>query len=179
MDALALVLIFGTRGLVPLLIFRWPFWGGLLSIAADGFDTIIQDVLGAEPLRGHYHTADKLFDTYYLAIEAWVAFLWDDQLARWTAVVLFAWRAAGVVFFEFTEARATLLVTPNIFENFFLFVAGLRTADPAWRVRTPERLLGIVLLVGAPKVLQEYAMHYRAFQTWHFVRDEIILFWKV
>lgn len=178
MDALVLALIFGVRLGVPLLVFRWPFWGGLLCIPADGFDSIIQDVLGAEPLRGHYHHVDKVLDFYYLAIEAWIAYRWDDRLARWTALALFVWRAGGVVFFEITAARATLLVTPNIFENFFLFVAGLRTAEPNWRFRSPVQLAAVVFVVGAPKLLQEYAMHYREFQTWRFVRDEILLFWK-
>jgi hypothetical protein len=31
-----------------------------------------------------------------------------------------------------------------------------------------------LVLVGAPKLLQEYVMHYRRAQTWHFVTRRIL-----
>lgn len=172
------LLIFLVRGGVPLLILRWPFWAGLLCIAADAFDSIIQDVLGVEPLEGHYHQVDKAFDIYYLAIEAWVALHWDDALARLAALVFFSLRLLAVVLFEVTDERWLFFIGPNIFENFFLFVAGMLTLDPAFRVRSPLMLAAIVAFVGAPKVLQEYVMHYREAATFEFVKDNILLFWK-
>lgn len=176
-DLAVLLLIIAFRGGVPFLVFRWQFAGGLLCILADASDSILQDALGAEPLKGHYHLVDKSFDTYYLLFEAIVAYRWADPLARWAAVGLFALRAGGVVFYELTEIRGTFVVTPNVFENFYLFVAGLRSIDPGYRIPSWRWLVAMVVFVGAPKVLQEYVMHYREAATWHFVKENILM-WR-
>ncbi len=175
-DIAVLLLIVVIRTLVPLLVFRWNLAGGLLCIPADASDSILQDVFGAEPLAGHYHLVDKSFDIYYLGIECLVAaWLWRDPLARWTALGLFGLRAAGVVFFELSGFRATFLFAPNVFENFYLFLAGMRSLDSGFRLGSWRQTILIVLAVGAPKLLQEYVMHYREAATWHFVRDNILL----
>ena len=174
MDVVVILLIAAVRGLTPLLVLRFPFWGGLLCIAADAFDSIIQDALDVHPLDNHYHNVDKAFDIYYLAIEAWVVRGWTDVLARNAGLVLFALRLLAVVLFEVTGSRGLFLLGPNIFENFYLFVAGLRTIDPAYRIQSKAQLCVMVLFVGAPKVLQEYVMHYREAATWEFVRENIL-----
>lgn len=176
-DLFVLLLIVALRGGIPFLLVRWQFAGGLLCILADASDSILQDALGVEPLAGHYHLVDKSFDTYYLLFEAVVAYRWLDPLARWAAVALFALRASGVAFYEITEVRQTFLFAPNIFENFYLFVAGMRSIDPSYRIPSWHWLAGIVVFVGAPKVLQEYVMHYREAGTWHFVKENILL-WR-
>lgn len=174
MDALVFILIAAVRLLVPLSIFRWPFWGGLACIAADAFDSVIQDATGIHPLEGHYHNFDKAYDIYYLAFEAWVASGWLDPLARYTALTLFGLRLLAVLLFEVTDVRGLFLIGPNIFENFFLFIAGMKTIDPAYRVTSRLQLAAIVLFVGVPKVLQEYVMHYREAATWEFVKENIL-----
>jgi hypothetical protein len=172
-EVLVLAVLIGMRALAPLLIFRWNFAGGLLAILADGSDAILQDALGAEPLRGWYHEFDKVFDTYYLAIEAIVAWRWPDPIARSLAVSLFALRAVGVIVFEFTEYRGTLLIFPNVFENFYIFVAGMRSADRSFRFPSYRVALLAVVLVGCRKLIQEYVMHFHEAQTWHFVKEHI------
>ena len=62
-ELLALVLIIAIRGLVPLLLLRWPFWGALACIVADVSDSAIQDLFGVNVLGGAYHGFDKAFDT--------------------------------------------------------------------------------------------------------------------
>jgi hypothetical protein len=47
------------------------------------------------------------------------------------------------------------------------------TIDARWRIPSPLHLAGIVAFVGAPKILQEYVMHYREAQTWEFVKEDI------
>lgn len=177
-DTAVLLLIVAIRALVPLLIFRWNFVGGLLSIPADASDSILQDAFGVEPLAGHYHLVDKGFDLYYLAIEAFVAYrLWGDLLAGWAMVGLFTLRAGGVAFFELTDIRQTFFFTPNVVENFYLVVAGLRSIDPTFRISNWRWLALIIVVVGAPKLLQEYVMHYREAHTWHFVKENILM-WR-
>ncbi|WBL36744.1 hypothetical protein O0235_04075 [Tepidiforma flava] len=177
-DAAVLAVIVAVRGLVPLLIFRWNLAGALLAIAADGSDAIIQDVLGAEPLRGCYHEFDKVFDTYYLTIELGVALRWGDPVARWMLAGLFALRLLGIAVFELTGAREVILFAPNVFENYYLVLAGLRSIRPGYRLRGWGEAVLWLAAVTPPKVLQEYVMHYREAQTWHFVRDEIFTPWN-
>ncbi len=174
MDIAVIALIAAVRALTPLLVLRFPFWGGLLCIAADAFDSIIQDALNVHPLDDHYHNVDKAFDIYYLAFEAWVVRGWVDVLARNTALALFGLRLLAVVIFEITGSRGLFLIGPNIFENFYLFCAGMLTIDSSYRFRSRLQLAAVVLFVGAPKVLQEYVMHYREAATWEFVRENIL-----
>jgi hypothetical protein len=70
-DPLALILIFGTRGLAPLAIFRWPFWGGLLCILFDGTDVIIEDAIAPGVITDYYHNIDKTFDTTSQSKRSW------------------------------------------------------------------------------------------------------------
>lgn len=177
MEVIVFLMILAVRGAVPLLVLRWPFWAALACIPADAFDSIIQDALGVHPLEGHYHNVDKAFDIYYLAIEAWVARSWPDLLARATALVLFGLRLLAVILFEITDSRGLFLIGPNVFENFYLFVAGMRTIDPGYRVTSRWQLAAIVVFVGLPKLLQEYVMHYREAETWKFVKENILL-WR-
>jgi hypothetical protein len=177
-DILVFVFVFGTRGLAPLFLFRWPFWAALGSILADATDTMFQDAVGSTVLSAHYHNIDKAFDTYYLGFEAVVAFRWLDPLARWTALTLFGLRLLAAGIYEIWDVRGVFFyLGPNVFENFYLWIAGWLTIDPEYRVRTWQRLALILVLVGPPKILQEYVMHYMDSQTWHFVKRDI-LFWR-
>lgn len=176
-EVAVLAMLIAVRGIVPLLIFRWNFAGGLLAILADGSDAILQDALGAEPLRGWYHEFDKLFDLYYLAFEAAVAWRAFDPISRAVALVLFLLRLVGVAVFEVTQYRSTMFLFPNIFENFYLVVAGMRSIDPAFRFRSWRTACLVAALVAVPKLAQEYTMHYREAQTWRFVKEHILL-WR-
>jgi hypothetical protein len=177
-ETAAVVLIVAVRGLVPFTVLRWPFWGGVLCIAGDVFDSAIEDLLGVDPLGGAYHRVDKAFDAYYLSFEAYVVWhLWTDSLARTTALILFAARFAAVVAFEITHARALFLLGANVFENFYLYIAGRLEIDPTHRLASRRQLLVILAFVGLPKLLQEYVMHFREAQTWHFVTRHILKRW--
>jgi hypothetical protein len=174
-DVAALALIVIVRSLVPFLILRWPFWGLLACLPGDGFDSVVLDLLHADVLEGRYHNVDKVFDTYYLAFAAWVVWSrWiDDLLARRTALSLFVLRFVGVALYQLTAVRAFFLVGANIFENFYIYVAGRQELDRDYRIKNVRRLLLILLFVAVPKLLQEYVMHYRESQTWRFVRTHI------
>jgi hypothetical protein len=177
-ELLALVLIIAIRGLVPLLLLRWPFWGALACIVADVSDSAIQDLMGVNILGGAYHSFDKAFDIYYLSIEAWLAcWRWADPLARPAALALFLVRLTAAVAFELTHVRALFLIGANVFENFYLYIAARLEIDPAYRVKDRAQLALILVLVGAPKLLQEYVMHYREAQTWRFVTRRILTPW--
>ena len=177
-ELVALTLIIIIRGLVPLLLLRWPFWGALACIVGDAFDSAIQDLMGVDVFGDAYHGVDKAFDTYYLSFEAWLAWRrWAAPLARPAALALFLVRLTAAVAFEVTHVRALFLAGANVFENFYVYMAGRLEIDPAYRVKDRAQLALIVVLVGAPKLLQEYVMHYRQAQTWHFVTRRILTPW--
>lgn len=149
------------RLLVPLSIFRWPFWGAVASIIADALDIVLVTLLERHagfPDVWSYHEFDKYLDTYYLLIEVIVVQRWPD-LPRWIASVLFVDRLFGVVLFEITGIRIFLFAFPALIDFFFLFYTAARQYAPDYEL-TPRRLvmwLGILLI---PKMFQEYTVHY-------------------
>lgn len=157
---LGTVFVLVVRLVVPLTIVRWPFWGGLLSIAADTIDILMFQLWGFPGFIG-YHELDKLLDVYYLSIEVVVAQGWPG-LPRTIASGLFGYRLLGVVLFEVTGERVMLFVFPNLFELFFLLCAYLRLYRPAYVLtgRVAALWLGALLV---PKLAQEYALHYAKF----------------
>jgi hypothetical protein len=108
--------------------------------------------------------------------EAWVAFGWLDPLARGAALVLFGLRLIAVVTYEVSDIRQVFVfVGPNIFENFYIWVAGFRSIDPGYRIGSVRNLGFILLITGIPKLVQEYAMHFDPdVQTWKFVKTNIL-----
>jgi len=174
---IAPLLVFAIRLLIPLSIMRWPFWGMLLAIAADASDVIILDKFGWGVWDGtNYHTLDKLFDTYYLAFAVFMSIRWRDILAAKLSFALFIWRVAGVFIFEITQIRQVIFFAPNIFENFYLIVAGLYQFFPGFRANTVKRIIMIFVIAAIPKIIQEYIMHYLEFQTWAFFKANLF-FW--
>jgi len=170
MAALAVVLI---RLLLPLTILRWPFWGAILAILGDISDVVLMDAFGWGWFEGRdYHTYDKLFDTYYLGFEVYMALKWQEALARKTAIFLFSWRLLGVIAFEIFKIRQLVFLAPNIFENFYLLVVGLKKFF-GFRVDNLKRLIILLLIAGIPKIVQEYIMHYLEFPTWPFLKKNL------
>ena len=163
------------RLLVPFSILRWPFWGAIASMLADGADIMIFEKFGIGFLGWErYHFLDKVLDIYYLAFLLFVAQRWDNVLARRTALFLLLWRLTGVIAFEIIQWRGIFLFAPNIFENFYLAVAFMYRYLPRLRL-TAKTLLVILILVSTPKLIQEYIMHYLEFPTWIWIRDHVFL----
>lgn len=159
-----LLIVAAIRLVVPLLILRWPLWGGLASLFVDAFDFLLVIALpiGGWPLP-NYHRVDKALDVYYLSIELMVSLRWPELLCRRISVALFLYRVAGVAAFEITGARSILVIFPNLFENFFLFYCAARRFAPDYAL-TGRRLTAWLFVLLVPKVGQEYALHY---QEWH------------
>lgn len=171
---MALSLIVALRLLVPLAILRWPFWGMLAAIGADAADVVIIDALDwGFGSAGRYHVFDKFADLYHLAFAAWASRTWPEHAVHRTGLLLFAWRAAGALVFAGTGSRQAMLFFPNVFENFYLLVAGLRQFAPAFRLDSGRKLAVALLIAAIPKIAQEYIMHFLEFPTWHFIKTTI------
>jgi len=152
------LIVIALRLVLPLTILRWPLAGGLLALVIDAI----------------YAQLDKWLDLYYLTLELVVARRWSEMVPRRTAYVLFAWRLIGVILFEITLYRPLLVVFPNLFENYFLYILVARRWFPRFVPRTVRQsvLASFILLI--PKELQEYVLHYAQLHPWQWLRETFI-----
>jgi hypothetical protein len=65
----------------------------------------------------------------------------------------------GVAIFELTDARPVLLLFPNVFELYYLFVLTVWRLYPSYEL-TRQRTLGWLTVLLVPKLVQEYLLHY-------------------
>jgi hypothetical protein len=151
----ALVALYRVFGSLPTL--RWPLAGGLLAIFVDLTDLYWFNVLdlGGVP---DYQMFDKLADQVYLAVFLIVALRWTGP-ERTISVVLYAFRIVGFLLFELTGERAVLLLFPNVFEFWFLFIAAFHHVRPAMAWTRWQLAAVLVPLIGAKEV-QEWALHW-------------------
>jgi hypothetical protein len=164
-----------VAGALPVL--RWAFAGALVAIAVDFSDLFQMNLLELGGVR-NYQALDKWLDLAYMATFLIVALRWRGH-ARTIAVSLLAYRLVGVAAFEVAGARSLLLAFPNVFEFWFLFVAGVRRYRPSYELTFARSLLWLVP-VAALKEAHEIVLHggqwlddYRAVDVvqdaWHLV----------
>ncbi len=81
----------------------------------------------------------------------------------------------GFAIFEVTNWKPIFFLAPNIFENFYL-IGGIVNKWYKDYKFTAKRLIAWLVVAAAPKIVQEYLMHFKyPDQTWNFMRDR--LFW--
>lgn len=172
------LIVIGLRIVLPLTILRWPLAGGILALVIDGTDVIMVDAIAralGQPgeFGPFYAQIDKWLDTYYLAIEAIVVRRWPETLLRRTAWALFGWRLVGVVLFELTAVRPLLVVFPNLFENFYLYVLVVRRWFPRLLPTRPITVALVLVALLIPKELQEYVLHQEELHPWQWLRQTL------
>lgn len=168
------------RLFVPLIILRWPFFGGVVAIILDNIDWSTKYLFGIDPVFSYQET-DKILDTYYLALLAISVFWWRNKFAKYFTLGLFIYRFIGFILFETIHLRVFLIIFPNVFENFFfayLLTQALLTTKFSFSllyiknilknlgrklkndIAIPKVYLGsLFVLVLIPKLLQEYQIH--------------------
>ncbi len=166
--------VIGLRLFVPLLILRYCVAGGIVAMLLDGADVIITDALDLGGFGDHYAELDKVLDSYYLTLELLVALGWRNAWARLPAVALFAYRLIGVALFEFTEARIFLFIFPNMFENWWLYVAVVMKWFPRAVPHDFRTLIIPMLALLVPKMAQEYLLHFAEAKPWGWTQDHIL-----
>jgi hypothetical protein len=154
-----LLIFVGTvRLLVPLLILRWPLFGIIASLLLDAFDYHILAFFGSRELI--YHHWDKLLDTYYLGIAAYMTLFWKDSLAKRLGIALFAYRFVGVLLFFITNNPSFLFVFSNFFEIYFIFyLLYVRFSKRSILFTGTTSIFAVLLPIVLPKIIQEYFMH--------------------
>src|SRR3990172_7645940 len=149
-------IIAAVRVLGSLPVLRWPFWGAIFVLLVDLSDLFVMNLLHLGGVKG-YQSFDKWLDQPYMLFFLIVSLRWEPAL-RNMAIGLYVFRAAGFIAFEVAGERDILIFFPNLFEVWFLLIAGMKEFSLDFR---RDRLLvstAAVLLLGA-KMFQEYALH--------------------
>lgn len=171
-----IIAIVRVLGSLPVLVF--PFPGAIIAVLTDLSDLFLMNLLDEGGVRD-YQEFDKWCDQVYMLTFLVVALRWEGR-ARNIAVVLYAYRLVGFVVFEVTQERDVLIFFPNVFEYWFIFVAGVkwfrREGDPA-RGSGPElrdregegtlfpfrystgQLMIVLPVLTAAKLAHEYMLH--------------------
>lgn len=163
-----IIAIVRVLGSLPVLLF--PFPGAIVAMLTDLSDLFLMNLLHEGGVRD-YQEFDKWLDQVYMLTFLAVALRWQGT-PRTVAVVLYAFRLVGFVAFEATQERDLLIFFPNVFEFWFVFVAGVKFfglderwgGSPAARGLVPFRWSSGQLVVVLPvllaiKLLQEFALH--------------------
>jgi hypothetical protein len=154
------------RLVVPLSIVRWPFWGTLATLLADGVDIIIFQ-LTASP-GDEYQRFDKLLDVYYILVQFAVAQGWPSP-ERWVLNALFAYRMIGTLAFEVGGKRELLVFFPNVFTFYFVLLAGLLEFRPTYKLNARRSAAWLTAII-MPTLLLEYSLHWAQwFDQWRAV----------
>lgn len=176
------LIVTGLRLLIPLYIFKKPFWGMVLAVLLDGIEMELLKFLGfwLDPNFfldfGPYQRMDKLLDTYMSTIALFVSLSWPELLAKRASEALYLIRLVGVILFELTQIRILLFFFPNLFEFFFLFSAYMQEYFPNFRFQNRKRLGLILFLLLIPKLAEEYLLHILEARPWTHFKHDILNF---
>jgi hypothetical protein len=165
-----IIVIVRVLGSLPVLF--WPFPGAIIAIASDASDVFIMSLLDQGDVSD-YHRLDKALDQVYMLTFLIVALRWPPRL-RNISIALFVYRLAGVAVFELTGERDALWLAPNVFDFWFVLVAGIRFFGLDAREReerepwmgglfpfrsTGGQLAVVVLAATVAKAPVEYVLH--------------------
>jgi hypothetical protein len=160
-----------VRILATIPVLFWPFPGAIIAILGDLSDLFFMNLLDLGGIRD-YQEFDKWLDQAYMITFLIVALRWQP-VPRNIAVALFVYREVGFVVFQLTENRDLLILFPNVFEYWFVFVAALKffhLEEGQWQGRaalfglipfrySPAQLAAVLPLLTAAKLLHEYMLH--------------------
>ena len=170
-----IIAIVRIAGSLPVLWF--PFAGGILAVLVDFSDLFMMNLLDLGGVRD-YQVFDKWVDQVYMVAFLVVALRWKG-VPRYVAVGLFAYRLVGFAYFEFVDSwRGILLIFPNVFEFWFLFVAGLNRLKPDYEMTWKHAALWLVPLL-ALKEFQEYVLHWGKWLDKYRAVDVVVDWWNV
>jgi hypothetical protein len=169
------IIISAVRIAGALPVLWWAFAGALLAIAVDVSDLFQMNLLDLGGVR-NYQALDKWLDLSYLATFLIVALRWRGPV-RTIAVVTLAYRLVGVALFEVVGERDLLLFFPNVFEFWFLFVAGVRHYRPGYEL-TAGRSLKWLVPLAALKEAHEYVLHGARWLDKYVAVDLVVDWWR-
>jgi len=171
-DQIIFLLVVGGRFLLPFLIFRWPL-AIILSLILDAVDQTIFQVFTTAPLEG-YQSYDKALDIYYLTIAYIATFRnWNHLVAFKSSRFLLYYRLVGVAAFELTHIRTLLIIFPNVFEYFFIYLESIRTRWNIVKLTSKFVFASVAFIWIFIKLPQEYWIHIAQLDTTDFIKETI------
>lgn len=140
-----------------LVVLRYAFVGGIVAVLTDLSDLFLKNLLHLGGVR-EYQLFDKILDQVYMLAFLVVSLRWAPR-PRAISIALYAYRLAGFLLFEITQWRPILLIFPNVFELWFLFVTSLPHWRRAWSFTRRNIVIALIPLT-ALKLFQEYTLHF-------------------
>lgn len=163
MDTLGIaviVAVVAARFLVPFAILRYPLPGILAAFAIDHVDQSILLAAGVDMAHFNYQEYDKALDIHYLVFAMFAAMRnWRPTLIIALAAALLYFRLAGVALFEMTGWRPLLMIFPNTFEYFFIYIALVETRRPIELLSRAHLITATVVIWVFVKLPQELWLH--------------------
>lgn len=166
-----LISIFRLISALPVLIY--PFAGALLAVALDFSDLFLMNILDFGGIR-NYQAFDKYWDLPYMTTFLVISLRLSPAYRKITWL-LFGYRIVGVLLFEFFGIRWILLLFPNFFEFWVIFLAFLRHYYP-YHVLQNTKILVCLFALAILKLIQEYVLHYSQFLD-NYVAIDVLLQW--
>ena len=160
-------------GSLPVL--RWVFAGAILAILIDFSDLFMMNLLSVGGVRD-YQSFDKAVDLVYMVTFLVAALRWSGA-PRSLAIALVGYRILGIVAFELFSWRGVLLLFPNVFEFWFVFVAGVNRFRPGYEITWRRAAVWMVPLVLL-KELQEYLLHWNQVLDNYVAVDLVVSWWE-
>lgn len=173
-DAIVFVIVVLLRIIVPLSIFRYPLPGILAALLIDAADGGILERFSSIDLE-FYQSYDKALDIYYLSM-AYIATLrnWPNLTAYSVSRFLWYYRLIGTTLFELTGVRALLILFPNVFEYFFVYIEIVKTRWSVMRLTQYHLLVGAAVIWIFVKLPQEYWIHIAQLDATDFIKEMIL-----
>ena len=156
-----MLIIAVVRVLGSLPVLRWAFFGGIFALLVDQSDLFMMNLIHLGGLTD-YQQFDKYADQVYLLTFLVVALRWE-AVPRTIAIALYGFRLVGFFVFEATGTREVLVVFPNVFEFWFLFVAGVKYFKVDFDYSPRQLAITAAVLIPA-KLFQEWVVHYARWQ---------------
>ncbi|MCL5970711.1 MAG: hypothetical protein M1450_04395 [Patescibacteria group bacterium] len=147
------------RLIIPLIIFKFPLLGVLISMYIDGQDWHFLD-LQTQSQREFYRIWDKIADLYYLSLAFITTFFWKDKIAKEIGKYTFALRLLGVILFIIFNQSFFLFLFPNFFEVYFIFYLVYRFfSKQDILFHSAKEIIIVVSVVLIPRLFAEYVFH--------------------
>lgn len=161
---------------IPLLILRFPLPAILAALVLDAADqTIFQSITTLDLDELNYQGYDKALDVYYLTIAYIATFRnWRSAFAIAVGAFLWYWRLVGVALFELTQWRPLLLIFPNTFEYFFIFMAIVRLGWDELRLTNNQLVTAAAAIWVVIKLPQEWWIHIAKLDVTEFIKVDLL-----
>ncbi|MDH3679908.1 MAG: hypothetical protein OEV40_08165 [Acidimicrobiia bacterium] len=174
-DLAVFLFVLALRLFVPLGILRYPLPAILASLVIDAADqTIFQRMTDIDLEELNYQGYDKALDIYYLTIAYIATFRnWKSGTAIAVAAALWYYRLVGVALFELTEWRPLLIIFPNTFEYFFIFMAVVRLRWDTDRLSNRQIIGAAAAIWIFIKLPQEYWIHIAQLDTTDVMKEQL------